>query len=183
MLRRLGSDAGAAAVEFALLFPIFIMITFGAITGGIMFWHNISVNQASRDAGRYASTLALSTATPPDAGTVNPQTWLDQVVQVAASGAGWGDLTNLSISGEHGYICVAYVGSTTFSEVIGTPTSGEPAATGSGAQGTAPCFNDGRTEPRVQILMHRDDSITAILYNPSFTLRSVEVIPYERDPL
>jgi hypothetical protein len=179
---RLGSDSGAAAVEFALLFPIFIMITFGAITGGIMFWHNISLNQASRDAGRYASTLALS-ATGSDPGTVGPQTWLDDVVQVAASGAGWGDLTNLNTSGEHGYICVAYIGGTTFSEVIGTPKSGEPAATGTGAQGTTPCFSDGRTDPRVQILVHRDDSITAILYNPSFTLRSTEVIPYERKPL
>jgi Flp pilus assembly protein TadG len=59
-LRQWGRDDGAAAVEFALLFPLFIMLAIGMISSGFAFERWINVTQASREASRYAATLSIN---------------------------------------------------------------------------------------------------------------------------
>jgi Flp pilus assembly protein TadG len=47
---------GQSLAEFALVFPILMLILGGVIQFGIIFWGQNSLNQVVRDAGRYAVT-------------------------------------------------------------------------------------------------------------------------------
>ncbi len=47
---------GQSLAEFALVFPILMLIIGGIIQLGILFWGQNSLNQVVRDAGRYAVT-------------------------------------------------------------------------------------------------------------------------------
>jgi Flp pilus assembly protein TadG len=49
-------SAGQSLVEFALVFPIFMLILGGIIQFGMIFWGQNTLNQIVRDAGRYAVT-------------------------------------------------------------------------------------------------------------------------------
>lgn len=54
LVRRRG-ERGAAAVEFALILPIFLMLLFGIIDFGYMINRGSMINNAARDAVREAS--------------------------------------------------------------------------------------------------------------------------------
>jgi len=62
LLRRFtrASD-GAAAIEFAIIVPVFVMFCMGIIEGGRMLWIRNSIQTATEEAGRYA--MAHTTAT------------------------------------------------------------------------------------------------------------------------
>ena len=47
---------GQSLAEFALVFPVLMLIIGGVIQFGIIFWGQNSLNQVVRDAGRYAVT-------------------------------------------------------------------------------------------------------------------------------
>ncbi|MGN0334309.1 MAG: TadE/TadG family type IV pilus assembly protein [Lachnospiraceae bacterium] len=47
-------EKGQATVEFALILPIFILLVFGIIDFGWLFYNKIQVNNASREGARYA---------------------------------------------------------------------------------------------------------------------------------
>lgn len=59
-MRRLGSrratreDTGAAAVEFALVVPILLLVIIGIVNFGFLFAQQISLNNGARQAARYA---------------------------------------------------------------------------------------------------------------------------------
>jgi Flp pilus assembly protein TadG len=90
-------DSGATAVEFALLFPIFIMLVVGTISFGFAFERWITVTQAAREASRYAATY------PMPAGGVS--SWLTDVSTVAKEAAG---ITSSTPTGDY-YVCVRFV--------------------------------------------------------------------------
>ena len=50
--RRRSEQDGAAAVEFALVLPIFIFLLFGIIQYGFYFWTAETANSAAREAAR-----------------------------------------------------------------------------------------------------------------------------------
>ena len=61
-LRRFGRAAdGVAAVEFALVVPVFILFCVGIFEGGRMMWIRNSIQTATEEAARYA--MAHTTAT------------------------------------------------------------------------------------------------------------------------
>jgi Flp pilus assembly protein TadG len=56
----LGRDRGAAAVEFALLFPVFLVMVCGIMDFGMLIYSQTVVNNAAREAVRAASLGATS---------------------------------------------------------------------------------------------------------------------------
>jgi Flp pilus assembly protein TadG len=54
--RRRRTQRGAAAVEFALVMPILLMLVFGSIQYGIYFWSSQGGSDATRSAARSAAT-------------------------------------------------------------------------------------------------------------------------------
>lgn len=112
--RRRRGERGAAAVEFALVTPLLLVMLFGIIDYGIWFADSISARQAVRNAARAGSVGQLGACSP---SATNPlenlactvRTSMDQVsgttavkVSIAASptgasGAAWGQGATLRI--------------------------------------------------------------------------------------
>ena len=62
LLRRFArASEGAAAVEFGIIVPVFVMFIMGIFDGGRMMWIRNSIQTATEEAGRYA--MAHTTAT------------------------------------------------------------------------------------------------------------------------
>jgi len=61
-MRWFQSDAGANAVEFALVLPLLLVLLFGTITGGLLFNQQLSLTQAAREGARFGSTLPVDAA-------------------------------------------------------------------------------------------------------------------------
>lgn len=148
-------DSGAAIVEMAFIFSILVMLLIGVTTSAIAFGQKNSVENAAREASRYAATLK-----PMDLGTV---------LNVARSAA-QGDLDS-GVDGQ--YICVAYLSDTGWQKMEETagvqsgPTTGE-------------CYNDGLSDIRVQIVTERDSEINAALFSIDVTLNAQATARYER---
>lgn len=78
---RAESEAGAAAVEFALVLPLLAVLLFGIIDFGRMFWEQVTLTSAAREGVR---VLAL--------GETDPTVVRDKTVD-AASGISADDIT------------------------------------------------------------------------------------------
>jgi hypothetical protein len=160
-----GADRGAAAVEFALLIPIFFALVFGMISAGIAFSRQINLSQAAREASRYGSTLSFRGA----GGDVD--VWLTQVA-LAARQAG-GDPT--SALGGYDYTCVAYVepGGLQRRQV------GNAAGPGSPENGTCLPADTALGPVYVQVVLQRATQFNAVLLGPTITLTGSSVAPFE----
>lgn len=62
---------GQSLAEFAITFPIFMLIVGGIIQFGIIFWGQNTLNQVVRDTGRWAATQQDCSATAPVITTAN----------------------------------------------------------------------------------------------------------------
>lgn len=62
-------ETGAAAVEFALVLPVLVMVILGIVTGGLSFSNAIGVQNAVREGARFAATTDSTSVT-----------WADDVV-------------------------------------------------------------------------------------------------------
>jgi Flp pilus assembly pilin Flp len=156
-------DDGAAAVEFALLFPVFVMITFGMISAGITISRQVNISQAAREAARYGATLSFASA----GGSVDD--WLQKVQAAAVSAAG-GDV-DAAVGSR--YVCVAYVGGSSATKSL-TLGGGGPAS-------GSPCYDDSAsvTGAHVQVVVRRESDINGVLFSFTTHVSGRAVTPYE----
>lgn len=96
--RHFGPSHGQGLAEFALVFPILMLILGGIIQFGIIFWGQNTLTQVARDSGRWASTQVVcptSATVLPTANSIAAQSsligyragsWTASNVQVALSG-------------------------------------------------------------------------------------------------
>jgi Flp pilus assembly protein TadG len=169
------TDEGASAVEFALLFPVFLLLVFGMISAGQGYSHKIAITQAAREGSRYGSTLPI----PPDTGQ-SIANWLSDVL-AATIAAGTPDL-NASTAVPGQWVCVAYIAP----NAGGSQPTQSLTKVGDAApvQSGTPCWDDtasGMTTPRVQVEIRRSTNWNLLIVNPAvLTLQSQSVTPYER---
>lgn len=157
-------DRGAVLVEFAVVFPVFMLLTLGMLTGGVVLTHQLSVTQAAREAARYGATVAQDQcATTANCGGMN---WAQLVQSLAVQRAG-GDVTTSGV-------CVALVSGpgTAPIAVDSTHTT---------AGGTTPCYvdNSADTGMRVQVSLSRPDQIQLMVSSIDITLISHATARYE----
>src|ERR1043166_377552 len=93
---------GQATVEFALVLPLFVLLAFGIIDFGRLFFAQMSVQHAMREAGRFAVTgNHLTDPDKPD----HTLSRVDSIIQVAQNAAQGIDVSGVQISslegGEH----------------------------------------------------------------------------------
>lgn len=163
-----GCERGASAVEFAILLPIFIMLVFGGIYGGIAIDHKIGITQAAREGARFGSTLPIPAG--------NETAWLDQVMQ-ATEGAASSDIAPGS---NNSTVCVAFVdaspGSATLSESLDSTG-------GTGTPQPTPCYTDDSAvaaTQRVQVAIGRDVIFDIGIASWTLHLTSTATVQYER---
>lgn len=158
--RRVG-DHGAAIVEMAFIFSILVMLLVGVVTTAIVFGQKNSIENAAREASRYAATYPTPEA--PDTW----QDWLEAVRNVARASA----QGNLDPGVEGEYICVAHIDSGLKLEDIG----------GAESVSSGTCYDDGLSDPRVQVVTGRDAEISAALFTIDVTLDAPASARYERE--
>ncbi len=151
-------DSGAAIVEMAFIFSILAMLLVGVVTSAIAFGQKNSIENAAREASRYA-------ATAPDVDAA----WFAAVRDVARSAA-QGDL-DAGVDGQE--ICVAHTGVGLMQrEISGVPQSPPQPGT---------CYNDSLSDLRVQVVTKRDTQINAAFFSIDVTLNAPATARYERE--
>lgn len=172
---RCRTERGAALVEFALIFPIFMTLVLGMFSGGQAWNHKSAMTSATREGARYGSTLPIETIPPalPDyAG------WLHEVaeyVERASEGS-------LGTGAPGRTICVAYV----YSPGAGLDlTVHHIHPTGPlVAPGPCPGANDAPPDdkPRVQVVTSRSSKIQALFFQYGLTLSTKTITRFEATP-
>lgn len=149
-------------VEMAFVLTLLLMLLVGVTTSAVSFSRNNSIENAAREASRYAATLP---------GPIDTS-WLRDVRDVARAAA-LGELAP-GIPGQ--YICVAQYDGSSWSRLTDT----------SGVEGPQPdpnqCFSDSlpADQARVQIVTRRDSTINAVVFSTDVTLEGEAAARYER---
>lgn len=176
-------------MEFALLFPVFIVLAMGTIAVGTAFSRQINITQAAREASRYGATYDIAaTGAGGTGGTL--ATWLPEVDKAVCRSLNNGndcsaDQASNPIAG-YDYRCVAFVTMTdaatpvvdsahsSYRRVIGNGA----ASTGSGAcPETTPAAI--RNAKYVQVALSRNVNFFIVFANPTLHLDAVSTTPYE----
>jgi len=172
---RFDGDSGVAIVEFALIFPLFISLVLGGITGGLAYNQKIQLTHASREAARLGSTI-----NPSD--TFVSGTWVTNVRDYAIARSA-GDLTVAGAT-----VCVSLVRGTGPSGVNVPPITGHTASEYT-TNGTSPCdatevypvtTND--QGYRVQVRVSRPAKIETGFYAWNLTLTANVSVKTVSDP-
>jgi Flp pilus assembly protein TadG len=141
MRARVRDEEGVAMVEMAIMLPLFVMLVFGMLSGGILYNQQMQMTHSAREGARYGVTLSETQTFK------NGQTWVSNVRDVVVERSA-GELTA-------DQVCVALVSGTApnLTVVNGASTNG------------APCFDDsaGAEEGRrVQVLTSRPGQLDAV---------------------
>jgi Flp pilus assembly protein TadG len=182
--RRSGQDDGAAAVEFALLFPIFMILALGIISSGLAFSRQINVTQAAREASRYGATLPIEGGLPAG-GTVDQRTdtWLSSVdnalCRSAGNGGACGKPGSENLIAGYDYRCVAIV--VTDSAGAATDASRYREDGGTTKHGACPSTATAAIPNAtfVQTVLLRKVQFFVLFINPTIHVDAVSVTPFE----
>lgn len=131
---RTGSrDRGAAAVEFALILPLLLLIIFGVIDFGRMLNAQVTLTQAAREGGRLAalgqSNGAVTTRTQ------NAATGLSPVTVTVTAACAPGSTLDAKVKASYAFTFVTPVGA--IAGIFGGGGLGAP--TTLSANGVLPC--------------------------------------------
>lgn len=98
-LTRAKSGKGQALVEFALVFPLFLILLMSIITYGLYVFYNEQLTNAAREAARYAA-VSSSTAQCPTVSRLDPPPQIKPKSYVACDtpAAGWPAMTGAARS-------------------------------------------------------------------------------------
>jgi Flp pilus assembly protein TadG len=117
------SERGAAAVEFALVVPLLLVLLFGTVTAGMAYSDHLGITNAVREGARFGSAMPYQQAAPLP--VITPAQWADSIrtrVQQVYFNAGSSITTD--------QICVKLVDSTdtgvTGASALGTQCGVEP---------------------------------------------------------
>ena len=160
------SDSGAAMVEMAFIFSILVVLLVGVVTSAIAFGQKNSIENAAREASRYAATYP-----PPDADPLAApftwQQWLGDVLEVARTAA-QGNLDG-DVDGQ--YICVYHTDHSQALVEMGGVQSLQP----------GPCDPNGLPDRHVQVVTGRDSEINAAFFSVDVSLEAPATARYERE--
>lgn len=93
------SRSGQSLVEFAMIAPLFFILLFGIIDFGRLFFTQMTLQHALREAGRFAVT-GRTLDDPANPG--QQLTRLDSIIQIARQAAAGSDVTSIEISSLQG---------------------------------------------------------------------------------
>lgn len=157
-LRR--TERGAAALEFALVFPLLIMLLIGLVTTGLVYFDHSSATNAVREAARYGAATDVTT----------PSDWATSVRDRLKQ-----TYFNATTTVPDSQICVDLVKSD------GTTVSGS-ALTGASC-GTAPSLPSGLAAGScvVRVWMARPEKIDLVVFpSMNFNIGAASVAYYGR---
>lgn len=147
-------------VELAFVLSLLVMLLVGTTSASIAYGINNSIENAAREASRYAATLP---------GPVDTA-WLQDVRDVTRAAA-LGDL-DASVDGQ--YICVAHYDGSSWNRLTDS--------NGSEATSSTECFSDGLPagQSRAQIVTRRDGTLNVVFFSMDVTLKGEASARYER---
>ena len=178
--RRLREDGGASAVEFAIIAPLFFMITFGAITGALLYTQNSEITHAAREGARYGATLPQNQDFTAACSSAQGTCWAESIRRYTIARA----FGNLDTGVADRAVCVALVSGNPPVLVPGFVS--DPEGLAPGGVGT-PCYNDtAGLDPfdpdpglRIQVVAQREGQLNAVLVQMNPTLTSRASAQYE----
>jgi hypothetical protein len=155
-------EAGASAVEFAIILPLLVVLIFGTLYGGLLLNRNLSVTQAAREGARFGATRDLE-ATPPSL-TPAP-TWFAEVrARTLAASAG------TVAAGDR--VCVWFV-------AANNSTIPDGANSGLGCPSSPPGALPADSSDRVVVYVEQPGTVELVLYAFPTTLRARAVARHE----
>jgi hypothetical protein len=166
---RANGERGAVLVEFALVFPILVMLLFGLLSGGMAWNQNLALSQGVRVGARYGATL-------PTTGYTSMDDYLDVVATRVIDNADG----NLSATTSGRMVCVAYVHPTGTDDAHDKTRSRTVTGTTVTRSGNA-CFADsqGNDDKRIQAVAERTTTFETGFWSRSITLHQQIVFRYE----
>jgi Flp pilus assembly protein TadG len=184
--RRHRGDEGAAAVEFALLFPIFMILAMGTIAVGTAFSRQLNVTQAAREASRYGATYDVTAA----GGLAS---WLTAVDGAMCRAVNNGNACSSSQASNplagYDYRCVALItrnsagaidpARTASMQDGGSPVTGSTTVCGN----TITVPNLGNSSRVVVTVLNRDVKFNILIASPTLHVDAVSTTPYEMRPV
>jgi len=102
MVQHVSADDGAAAIEFAILLPVFLVLTLAAIDFGLSFRQQVILRGAASNAASYAAVYPCDTANIEQAAStelqgvspLRPDIGTPQISYLSDSGAAAADCTS-----------------------------------------------------------------------------------------
>ena len=163
------TDRGSTLVEFALILPVIIILSFGTITAGMAYTRQLTISDATSQTARYAATLDRSAYASTDL-------FLDAVYARLMTV----DDDELTTTATSRNICIAYV--FVSSAGVSSTRSRTVTSTETATYSNTSCYTDNLPatgDRRIQISVSRGDTIDIVFRRFNVTLRRQVAVRYE----